>query len=182
MTDYILFVFAEHPNQDEFVKNIAEDISVVSESLNIKYYYGPSSAMITFKSEDSIKELNEFLSIIFFSDKIVYLLLPYSPDNMSVGMSPETFKHLFNRDLSETMSGIETTAQNVNEEEIHEKFKFVMRERYEDEDDEDEEIESLKNKTQPLNVDDILDNISSNGIESLTPSEKKFLETYSKNC
>ena len=67
---HILFVFAEHKNQDEFVKTIAEDISIVSDSENIKYYYGPSSAIITFKSTDSIQELHEYMGILFFSETI----------------------------------------------------------------------------------------------------------------
>lgn len=181
MTDYILFVFAEHPNQDDFVKNIAEDISVVSDSENIKYYYGPSSAMITFKSKDSIQDLSEFLGIIFFSDKIVHVLLPYSHDNMSVGMSPESFKHLFGIEMGESMSGIETTAQNVDDNvDAIEKFKFIVKDTYEDE-DEDYELERIKQKPQSLDVDTILDKISLNGIDSLTVKEKNFLETYSKN-
>ena len=181
MTDYILFVFAEHPNQDDFVKNIAEDISVVSDSENIKYYYGPSSAMITFKSKDSIQDLSEFLGIIFFSDKIVHVLLPYSHDNMSVGMSPESFKHLFGVEMGESMSGIETTAQNVDDNvDAIEKFKFIVKDTYEDE-DEDYELERIKQKPQSLDVDTILDKISLNGIDSLTVKEKNFLETYSKN-
>lgn len=181
MTDYILFVFAEHPNQDDFVKNIAEDISVVSDSENIKYYYGPSSAMITFKSKDSMQDLSEFLGIIFFSDKIVHVLLPYSHDNMSVGMSPESFKHLFGIEIGESVSGIETTAQNVDENsDTIEKFKFIVRDSY-DEDDEDDDLERIKKRPQLLDIDDVLDKISSNGIESLTTKERNFLETYSKN-
>ena len=115
MTDYILFVFAEHKNQDEFVKTIAEDISIVSDSENIKYYYGPSSAIITFKSTDTIQELHEYMGILFFSETIVYMLLPYKPDNMSVGMNPEVFKHLFLQSKSEDVSGFQTMVQNVDE-------------------------------------------------------------------
>ncbi len=181
MTDYILFVFAEHKNQDEFVKTIAEDISIVSDSENIKYYYGPSSAIITFKSTESIQELHEYMGILFCSETIVYMLLPYKPDNMSVGMNPEVFKHLFTQVKSEDMSGFQTMAQNVDENETPSDFKFILKEEYEDE-DEDDEIIKIKNSPKKLEIDEILDKISEGGINSLSSQEKKFLETYSKTC
>lgn len=181
MTDYILFVFAEHKNQDEFVKTIAEDISIVSDSENIKYYYGPSSAIITFKSTESIQELHEYMGILFFSETIVYMLLPYKPDNMSVGMNPEVFKHLFLQSKSEDVSGFQTMVQNVDEKETPSDFKFILQEEYEDE-DEDDEIIKIKNSPKKLEIDEILDKISEGGINSLSLQEKKFLETYSKTC
>ena len=181
MTDYILFVFAEHKNQDEFVKTIAEDISIVSDSENIKYYYGPSSAIITFKSTDTIQELHEYMGILFFSETIVYMLLPYKPDNMSVGMNPEVFKHLFLQSKSEDVSGFQTMVQNVDENKTPSDFKFILKEEYEDE-DEDDEISKIKNSPKKIEIDEILDKISECGINSLSLSEKKFLETYSKTC
>jgi hypothetical protein len=182
MTDYILFVFAEHKDQDEFVKSIAEDISIVSDSNDIKYYYGPSSAIITFKSTDSIQELHEYLGILFFSETIVYLLLPYKTDNMSVGMSAETFKHLFNISKDEDMSGFESMVQNMSQNEIPKNIQYILKEEYTDEEDEDDEIVKIKNSPKKIEIDEILDKISECGINSLSLQEKKFLETYSKTC
>lgn len=180
MTDYILFIYAEHPNQDEFVKGIANDISLVSDSDQIKYYYGSTSAIITFQSTDCVSELHEFLGMIFDEQNIVHILLPYKTDNMSAGMSPENFKHLFNVDITETKQEKETPVRNLSDEETRDRLtSFINEFSYEEEDD--DEILKIKRKAVPLSIDDILDKISSEGIESLTTQERKFLEHYSKN-
>lgn len=181
MNDYILFVYAQHPNQDEFVKGIAQDVSLVSDSDQIRYYYGPSSAIITFQSNDTVKEIHEFLGMIFDEQNIVHVLLPYNTDNMSVGMSPENFKHLFNIDITETKQEKETPVRNLSDEETRDRLTSFINEFSHEEEDDDDEILAIKRKAVPLNIDDILDKISSKGIESLTTQEKKFLEHYSKN-
>ena len=56
---------------------------------------------------------------------------------------------------------------------------------FDDEDDEDDDIMSLifKNKTTDPNptLDQILDKLYSEGIDSLSSKEKNILETYSQN-
>lgn len=187
MTDYILFVYAEHKNQDEFVKGIAQDVALVSDSDNIKYYYGATSAIITFKSNDSVKEIHEFLKMIFEPGEIVHVLLPYNTDNMSVGMDISTFKHLFNVDDKETLSETETVAQNLYKEtnnnikDYLDSFRMsIDSDDYDYDEEEDDELKRIKNRPSEPTIDDILDKISDNGIESLTEKERKILDKYSK--
>jgi hypothetical protein len=37
---YILFIFAKHKDQEKFVKILAEEIIGITDSTDIKYYYG----------------------------------------------------------------------------------------------------------------------------------------------
>ena len=51
---YLLFVFAKHVDQEEFIKFLGGEIGRVIESSDVKYYYGPESVIFTFNSnEDS---------------------------------------------------------------------------------------------------------------------------------
>ena len=61
---YLLFVFAKHEkNQEKFVKIIAEDITVVSDSPEVNFYFGPESVIYSFSSNENPKDLKEFFDI-----------------------------------------------------------------------------------------------------------------------
>jgi hypothetical protein len=96
--NYLFLVFAKHKNQEELVNIISNDISVVSKEGSIKYYYGPESMIFTFKSDDEIESLNQFFHMLYGEIDMVFMLLPYSTDNMSVKISDEIYNHLFDND------------------------------------------------------------------------------------
>ncbi len=188
MNSYIFFVFGEHNDQSSFIKNIAEELSYISNSENVKYYYGETSGVFTFKSLETLNEVKEFLDIIFGDTNLIYFLLPYNDDKMSVKLPKGILEHLFDVNNSETMSGLETMAQNMTLDELPEIPKNLfqsMKDKYndgdyDDDDDDDDELEKLKQKPIEPSVDDILDKISDKGIKSLTEQEKKILDKYSK--
>lgn len=176
-----MFLFGEHKEQDKFIESIANEISVIANSKNIKFYYGQTSAIFTFSSVETFDDIKEFLGIVFGGTNIVHVLLPYNNDKMSVNLPKGIYEHLFDINNDETMSGLKIEAQesiNDIDDKISE-FEFIKL--LNDVDDfDDDEICNLKNKKQEPSIDDILDKISEKGLSSLTNTEKQILEKYSK--
>lgn len=179
LTSYILFVFAKHNEQEEFITSLAEELSVISDSLNIKFYYGPESGIFTFDTMDEFQIVKEYMEIMFCESKIVYMLLPYEHDKMSVGLTDDIYKHLFTQNISENMSGFEPEAQKMLSKELKERVDLFF-DKITDDEDEDDEIKKIKSKLPIPSLDNLLDKIKDNGMASLTKKELSLLEQYSK--
>lgn len=177
MTDYILFMFGEHKQQDLFIELIANEINVIAQSKNIKYYYGHSSAIFTFKTNESLNEINDFLTIIFGSSNVVYVLLPFSTENLSFQLPEGIYEHLFDIDNDDTMSGFTTTELFIDEmNETTDNIEYngdLFTHGYFDD-------MMLNSKKPEPTIDDILDKISEKGLSSLSEKEKSILDKYSK--
>lgn len=179
--NYLFLVFAKHKNQEELVNIISNDISVVSKEGSIKYYYGPESMIFTFKSDDYIESLNQFFHMLYGEIDMVFMLLPYSTDNMSVKMGDEIYNHLFDNDINEQKT--ETFIQNDSEaqklyDEFQEKFgKSFIESIGECEED---EITSIKSKKKEPTLNELLDKINETGISSLSKKELHLLDKFSK--
>ena len=189
---YILFLFAKHTNQDDYVVEIAEEIAVLTKSNNIRFYYGPEASVYTFSTNDTLKDIKEYLDIILSESKSTYFLLPYETDKLSFGLPDDISSHLFNDKLSD----IEKTGLNLEskewsdsdfkklDEEMFEKFLNVFSENDEDDDD----ISKLIKRTKEVKVNDfvsedqfneILSKISDKGISSLSERELSLLNKFS---
>ena len=179
LTSYILFVFAKHNEQEEFITSLAEELSVISDSLNIKFYYGPESGIFTFDTMDEFQIVKEYMEIMFCESKIVYMLLPYEHDKMSVGLTDDIYKHLFTQNISENMSGFEPEAQKMLSKELKERVDLFF-DKITDDEDEDDEIKKIKSKLPIPSLDNLLDKIKDNGMASLTKKELSLLKQYSK--
>lgn len=171
---YILFVFAVHDDPDTFVGTIAEEISMVAMSPDVRYFYGPQSAVFTFSTQESFDEMSEIISIVLGQEKITYMFLPLDKGKMSSGFGEAVDKHLFG---SLPLVIKPTNISQINK--INEMFEKLHDEEFEDE-DEDNEILKLKCQPQEPSVNDILDKIKDKGIKSLTNKEKTILDNYSK--
>lgn len=178
--NYILFLFAKHEKQDMFITGIAEELSVVSDSENIKFYYGPESGIFTFQSTDDFQTIHEYMNIIFEGMSLAYFLLPFKHDTMSVGLQMDIYKHLFNESNGENMSGKGVSVQKM----LNDKFKEVDFEKLfselDTDEDDDDEIKKIKSKEPKPSLDDLLEKIKDEGMSSLTKKELSLLEKYSK--
>ena len=194
MYKYILFVFAKSGNQDELVTEIAEEISLITKSTNVRYYYGPEACVFTFSTLDDLKSVAEYVDIILSEGEITYFLLPYSSDNMSFGLPEDISKHLFtdklsdiekmDRDLDVKWSKIDSDLKKLDDD-MFDKFMNAFL----DDEDEDDDISRLIKRTKTTKVDDyvsenqfnsILDKINLDGMSSLTKKELDLLKKYSK--
>jgi hypothetical protein len=183
LTKYILFVFTKNDNPKEFTEQIADELSVLSDSPNLNYYYGPESSVFTISTLDSYEDVKDYVDMILDITGITYILLPYTPDNMSYNLSPQIANHLFNDGVCDYMSGNnednDITVRNVLRNHIKEEF-FLDFQFEEDDDDEWVDIDKIKSKKKVPTFDDLFNKLAESGIESLTQGEIDKLNEYVK--
>ena len=170
---YILFLFAMNEDQDQFVKMMGNELSIVAASPDVRYYYGPQSSVFVFTSNESFKELSEIISIMFEVAELTYMFLPLDRNNMSSGFGDTVDKHLFgDKPLTNESTNI-SNAFKAFKEDFNEFAQMC-------EDDYDNEIVKLKSKPYVPSVNEILEKISNSGMNSISIEEKTILDNYSK--
>lgn len=183
LTKYILFVFTKNDNPKEFTEQIADELSVLSDSPNLNYYYGPESSIFTISTLDSYEDVKEYVDMIVGIDEIMYILLPYTSDKLSYGLPNKISEHLFNNGVGDYMLGTSTKideneleVRNLMRNQIRDEFLLKME--WMDIDDFPEE-KIIRPKKVPT-FDELFDKIAESGIESLSQEELQTLNQYSK--
>lgn len=178
---YIIFIFGGTDNQDEFVNSICDNIMLNIKVDYIKFFYGETSCVYTLKSETPFDEVSKSVTKILQNVNVSYFLLPYSDFEINVRIDEETLEHLFGKELDE-----ETT--QLNEEDLVEPQTFFSRLdealanlREEDLEHDIDIIPLLKKKKPTKTLDEILDQISQKGVNSLSENDKKLLDKYSNS-
>jgi hypothetical protein len=183
LTKYILFVFTKNDNPKEFTEQIAEELSILSDTPNLNYYYGPESSVFTISTLDSFDDVKDYVDMVLGIETITYILLPYTPDNMSFSLPTEVAEHLFNDGVCDYMSGKteksdekDVEVRNMLRDKIRDEFLLKME--WMDIDDFPEE-NIIRTKKIPT-FDELFEKIADSGVESLTPEELVTLNQYSK--
>jgi hypothetical protein len=183
LTKYILFVFTKNDNPKEFTEQIADELSVLSDSPNLNYYYGPESSIFTISTLDSYEDVKDYVDMILDVDDIMYILLPYTSDKLSYELPKKISEHLFNDGINDYMSEKpknfdenEIEVQNMIRNQIRD--EFLLKVEWMDIDNFSEE-KIIKTKKIPT-FDELFEKIADSGIESLSPEELLTLNQYSK--
>ena len=170
MKKYLLTIFGEFKS-DEICKEIAIALSPVVDSPNLKFQFTKGILIFHFASEMDMSDVHEYLEMTSYDLYESFILSEYT-DKVSVFMSDENKKHLFDLETNEGNSGIEMVLAPRNG------FQYI-------DDTEDEFValllNEMKKNLKPLTLDQLLDKIKNGGVESLTPFEKGTLDNYSKN-
>ena len=188
LTKYILFVFTKNDNPKEFTEQIADELSVLSDSPNLNYYYGPESSVFTISTLDSYEDVKDYVDMILGGCEIMYVLLPYTPEKLSYGLPAKVSEHLFNDGVNDFMSEKPTNSES-NDFEVRKMIQDKIRDTFKlnienfdfeyDEDDEWSDIDEIKNKQRIPSLDDLLEKIKEKGLNSLTEKELSQLNKYS---
>ena len=187
LTKYILFVFAKNNNPKEFTEQIADELSVLSDTPNLNFYFGPESSVFTISTLDSHQDVKDYIDMILNVGDIMYVLLPYTSDNLSYGLPEKISKHLFNDGISDFMSENpknsepnEFEVRKIIQDHIKDTFKLNV-ENFDFEYDEEEwsDIDEIKNKQRTQSLDELLEKIKEKGLNSLTEKELQLLNKYS---
>lgn len=162
-------------------KDLAVAITPLVDSPQLKFQHTNGVLIFHFASKISKEDILEYLSGLFYGVTDTYILSEMS-DNLSVIM-PEVVKgHLFDLEKSD-----ENISMKIDMERIKNNLDWDFTDEDYDYNDEDERaiIELLmggrNKKVVRPSLNEILDKISNGGVESLSPLEKRTLETYSKN-
>jgi len=186
---YLLFIFGEFKNNDKIVELIASQISIFTdENSYLKYNYGDYGIVMHFQSHFSFYNLRDHVHVVL--EKVVpqYFLME-RPKNFYAFMPPELKLNLF--DLYE---------ENHNEEQTNVNFKDMMNivdnflinitssinEDLFSEESMNNMFENIMTKLDNEKkyvptIDELLDKIKDNGLDSLTDNEKQLLDEYSKS-
>lgn len=176
---YILFLFVADENQDDFITMVSEEIAVVSRSFDVRYYYGPQSAIFVLTSDKEFNDLSQYIKIIFSDGETPYMFLPLDKTNMTSGFGEEIDRHLFGPTPLSVNSIDVSDLSKLKDD--NNKFKDEFNDMCFDDDDEDDNFfNKLLSKPYVPTVNEILDKIGRTGINSLTKDEKEILDNYSK--
>ena len=187
LTKYILFVFTKNDNPKEFTEQIAEELCVISDTPNLNFYFGPESSVFTISTLDSHQDVKDYVDMILDVGDIMYVLLPYTSDNLSYGLPKKISEHLFNDGISDFMSEKsnnsyteEFEVRKMIQDKIRDNFNLNV-DNFDFEYDEDEwsDIDEIKNKQRRPSLDELLEKIKEKGLNSLTEKELLQLNKYS---
>lgn len=187
LTKYILFVFAKNDNPKEFTEQIAEELCVISDTPNLNFYFGPESSVFTISTLDSHQDVKDYVDMILDVGDIMYVLLPYTSDNLSYGLPEKISKYLFNDGINDFMSEKpnnsyteEFEVRKMIQDKIRDTFNLNI-DNFDFDYDEDElsDIDEIKNKQRSPSLDELLEKIKEKGLNSLTEKELSQLNKYS---
>lgn len=172
MNKYLLTVFGEFETK-EMCQNVALSITPIVDSPNLKFQHSKGVLLFHFSSEILKEEIYEYVKGVLYGVTESFILTTIT-DDVSVSMPKDIYNHLF--DLDSANGEIDMKLDMTR---IKNNLDFMEQE-------EDDLVALLLEEMRENNVikkpslDQILDKVLTNGMESLSPFEKDTLETYSK--
>ena len=172
MKKYLLTVFGNFTS--EKCNEIAQLMEPLIDSENLKFYFRSGSIIFYFGSNFQLIDVHDFLDMI--SDELfdTFILVEHN-ETVTVFMTDEMKEHLFNLEEESGEMVIDLVPNN--------KSQSIY-----DEDEDEDDISTIlmnqiKNNLQNIqtpSLDELLDKVSEQGIESLTEFELKTLNNYSQ--
>ena len=171
-TNYTLIVLEKGKEKD--VIEIAEDISIVADTETVKYFFNDTHHIYTFKTDESFGILKEWSEMILGDRAEGYFLLPYEVTNSSILLPKSVKEHLFESDEEEIEEN--NVVEKMNEK-LREEFGYMFKEMpiFDDED----EISKIRNQKRKKSLNEILDKIYDEGVDSISNEEKEILTQIS---
>jgi hypothetical protein len=172
MNKYLLTVFGEFETK-EMCQNVALSITPIVDSPNLKFQHSKGVLLFHFSSEIPKEEIYEYVKGVLYGLSESFILTTMT-DDVSVFMPKDIYNHLF--DLESANGELDMKLDMTR---IKNNLDFMEQE-------EDDLVALLLEEMRENNVikkpslDQILDKVLTNGMESLSPFEKDTLETYSK--
>jgi len=172
MNKYLLTVFGEFETK-EMCQNVALSITPIVDSPNLKFQHSKGVLLFHFSSEIPKEEIYEYVKGVLYGLSESFILTTIT-DDVSVFMPKDIYNHLF--DLDSANGEIDMKLDMTR---IKNNLDFMEQE-------EDDLVALLLEEMRENNVikkpslDQILDKVLTNGMESLSSFEKDTLETYSK--
>jgi hypothetical protein len=176
---YMLFIFGDFDEQENLATNLSSQLLTVVSSPFLKFTYGEYGVVFHFRSKEVFSDLKEYIDMGMSEITEQYFLMEVTK-NMDIKMPRKLKKDFLNIDgeekKKETRTGeinVESKLRERKEELRNFTFEFLM----------PTDFNQMVQKNEPdylPTVDEILDKISENGIESLTEKEKEILDNYGK--
>jgi hypothetical protein len=176
---YMLFIFGDFDEQENLATNLSSQLLTVVSSPFLKFTYGEYGVVFHFRSKEVFSDLKEYIDMGMSEITEQYFLMEVTK-NMDIKMPRKLKKDFLNIDgeekKKETRTGeinVESKLRERKEELRNFTFEFLMPTDF------NQMVQTNEPDYLPT-VDEILDKISENGIESLTEKEKEILDNYGK--
>lgn len=173
MRNYILTVIGNFESEKE-CQELAISLTPIVDSPNLKFQHTKGILIFHFATEVSKEEIFDYVGGILYGVTEAYILTEFN-DKVTFSMPKDIKDHLL--DLENTTDNIEMFIDMRAE-------KNNLRINEDEEDDDDFVallLDEVKRKVKKPTLDQLLEKISKNGIDSLTQFEKETLEYYSEN-
>jgi hypothetical protein len=170
---YLLFVYPCNDNWDETESNqkFANELVQIIKDEKLKFVYGESHSIFNFESNLSQSEVEEYVELIKKDVPEFMFVLVQNAKNVSSDMEKSNFEHL----MGKKKRGRKPKVTNQIPKLSFDVAAFLEEHRKKVD-------EFLKNNVCDLTLDEILDKIIDQGIDSLTRAEKDKLDEYSKQA
>jgi hypothetical protein len=172
--NYLLFVYhnEDMKTPDVTTENIGAELSKIMSSNQVKFMFGDKHSIFHFASDFSVDEIDDFLCLVSAEFENFNYFLTQKTKNVKSNFDQDNLIHLLT--LRNTNSGKQTPPK---------KFEFKMD--FGSGEDFARIAENimglLPKKGCTLTMDELLDKITDQGINSLSEEEKCKLDEYSKN-
>ena len=171
---YLLFIYPADKkwNKDQHNKVVGEELSTIVESKEVKFAFGDNHTIFHFDSNLSHQELEIFLDLLKDDVPEFMYFIVEDAKNVASNMDKNHLDYLMDlENKSKKKNRIRDIFKNFEEDwNLYNLSKIINNGDY----------EFLKEETCDLTIDEILDKIIDQGIESLTNLEKSKLDEYSK--
>jgi len=164
---HLLFVYPHNfNNTQDLSEEICDVLLGFSNSKNIKYTYGPKHIIIHFSTDpDLLSELEDVLDVYGEQSGIDFTYFLVEAGN--------GFKTNMSSEIKTYLNDIQSDENSLT------KYKTLVRDHFFEEFKNFNHV--IDNMESKLTIDEILDKISQNGIDSLTKQELNKLNNQSKN-
>jgi hypothetical protein len=172
--NYLLFVYynTDVKNSEEKTQEIGGFISDVMTSKEIKFMYGDLHSIFNFASDLSFDEMKDFMDIVAVDiQQFEYILIP-KPRNIGSNFDEDNMKHLLSL-KNKPKDKLKPVTPKLRTKGLDKENTFT--------DWEDIIFNFKRPEICDLTLDELLDKIGNEGIESLSELEKKKLDEYSKS-
>jgi hypothetical protein len=177
---YLMFMYGESEtmSSEELTDKIGKEIQPIVNSEQIKYIYGDGNAIFHFQTELKYEEMSIYIGMVFEDfEGIMFTLIPFN-GKMATNMGKDRENHLLsiNEEEKFDIKTFTVSSEDIDNNDgaffdmfidiIKQNNPFIIHKKNED----------ICNMT----LDELLDKINEEGMDSLTKAEKLKLEEYSK--
>jgi len=171
---YLLFIYPcdNTWDKDEHNKIVATEISTVIESVEVKFIFGENHSIFHFNSGLSYSELEIFVELLKDDVPEFMYFIVEDAKNVASNMDKNHLTYLMDLEVKPKKKNRIKDIFKNNQDifSFYNLTKIINNDQY----------NFLKEETCDLTIDEILDKIIEQGIDSLTKLEKLKLDEYSK--
>jgi hypothetical protein len=176
MNYYLLSVTNDFESQG-LCKEIAISLSPIVDTPNLKFHYTRNQILFSFGSETEKSEIYDYIYGVLYGLVEIFVLTEIV-DEYSVYLP---------KDIKDHLSDLENVGDDVTMKIDMSRIKQNLDFSFEDDDEDDDFITNMiynkiitPKSVQPT-LDQLLDKLCLEGMDSLSVQEREILETYSKN-